>query len=140
MNLKKNINNTGLKNIRFRSLLLSPDPVLRVNWEAMNSVRLRKGISLRSMHKLLSEDYNIFTSRKYINDFFNFSKTECRAVFFIAVVNLLGVSLEDCIQKCNQTRSGTGILNNQNAKKNSARDQNIDREQNIINKKKECVF
>ena len=46
MNLKKNINNTGLKNIRFRSLLLSPDPVLRVNWEAMNSVRLRKGISL----------------------------------------------------------------------------------------------
>ena len=103
--------------IAFRKISSSPPPVLQVDWFRINDFRLRKGLSLRSLHKELAQNYNIFTKRSKINDLLMCRSTECRAVLFIAVCHILGLSTNDYIFKDNHTESDSAIFNKHSNKK-----------------------
>lgn len=112
--MKTNIKET--KKNRFKPINL---PVYQIDFLRLDDIRLKKGISLRTLKLCLSEKYNVYTSRNFINDFFRLRRcpSTCKASFFIAIADILGVSMNDYILKANQTESDTIIHNSQNEKK-----------------------
>ena len=141
MKANNNTKNTDLRNIRFRRLHMSPEPVLQVDFARLESVRLRKGISLRDIHKRLTEEYNIFTARDYINDYFRGRrKPEVRASFYMSICDILDVKMDDYIIRTNHTESCPVIHNSHKGKKSDDLEPAMDTKHKNLNKKKECVF
>ena len=109
--MKKTINQK--KRIPFKPIA---KPVFQVDFTRLDHLRLKKGISLRMLKTWLAEDYNVYTSRNFINDFFSSRRcpSTCKASFFIAIADILGVNMDDYIVKCNHTDNDTIMNNNRN--------------------------
>ena len=107
---------TNHKKIPFRPL---NKPVFQIDFNRLDHLRLKKGISLRMIKSCLADKYNVYTSRKFINDFFSSRRcpSTCKASFFIAISDILGVNMDDYIVKANQTNNEAIIHNKRNITK-----------------------
>ena len=132
--MKKTINQK--KRTPFKPIDL---PVYQVDFLRLDDLRLKKGISLRMLKTWLAEDYNVYTSRNFINDFFSSRRcpSTCKASFFIAIADILGVNMDDYIVKCNDianhTDNATIMNNNRTAIKSPEEGINKPTKRDVIN-------
>ena len=128
--MKKTINQR--KRTPFKPIAL---PIYQVDFLRLDDLRLKKGISLRMLKTWLAEDYNVYTSRNFINDFFSSRRcpSTCKASFFIAIADILDVNMRDYIFKCNHTDNATIMNNNRTALKSPEEGINKTTKRDLVN-------
>ncbi len=110
-------------------------PVFQIDFTRLDHLRLKKGISLRMIKTCLADKYNVYTSRKFINDFFSSRRcpSTCKASFFIAIADIFDVNMRDYIVKANHTQTETIIHNKRNITKSPLEDINKPTKRNVKN-------